>query len=70
MSIDRIMKLADDYAGGKLTKGHFGALREMLCASVHAALSEEREQCAVTWEKVAATALPGERYDWTMKRYN
>ena len=46
MSIDRIMKLADDYADGKHTKGHFGALREMLCASIDAALSEERERIA------------------------
>ena len=46
MSIDRIMKLADDYADGKRTKGHFGALREMLCASIDAALSEERERIA------------------------
>ena len=33
-------------------------------------VARERERCAVTWEKIIATATAGERIDDILKRYN
>lgn len=38
-------------------------------AVVAGAVVAERERCAVTWEKLAAAARPGERIDDTLRRY-
>jgi hypothetical protein len=32
-------------------------------------VAAERERCAVTWEKLAAAARPGEKIDDTLRRY-
>lgn len=48
---------------------HLADARTKARQAIDAAVAAERERCAVTWEKLAAAARPGEKIDDTLRRY-